>query len=370
MATFDLNAFVSLPDLSQLDKCKKTELYDIANHYEISVSTSLGKAELKAVVLNGLISKGVIALPVPVSDLDPELSMRGDQFALETPAGRQRIQTGKPVTMPKYVPSSTESSPGSMEDGRLKIRLVRLQIEKEEKERNFQLHRELELKKQDAEIAFKMRHVELQANIDAARPVTPASASPQSASGYDVSKYISLVPVFRETEVEVYFGAFERVAGALRWPKEVWAILLQCKLTGKALEACAALSVEDGLNYDRVKSAIMRAYELVPEAYRQRFRSLRKTHDQTFTDFAREKGILFDRWCTACKADDVPSVRELILLEEFKNCLPERTAIYLGEQKIASVQQAAIFADEFTLLHKATFNKRDAPPREGLQKSE
>lgn len=72
MAGFDLNAFVFSPDLNQLDKCKKIELHDVADHYDISVSTSLGKAELKAVVLNGLISKGVITLPVIMSNPDPE----------------------------------------------------------------------------------------------------------------------------------------------------------------------------------------------------------------------------------------------------------------------------------------------------------
>ncbi|KAK7160743.1 hypothetical protein R3I93_008420 [Phoxinus phoxinus] len=95
MAAFDLKAFVSFPDFNQLDKCKKIELHDIANYYEISVSTSLGRAELKAVVLNGLISKGVMALPVPLSDFDPELSVRGDQLALGTPTGQQRIQTAR-----------------------------------------------------------------------------------------------------------------------------------------------------------------------------------------------------------------------------------------------------------------------------------
>ena len=75
---------------------------------------------------------------------------------------------------------------------------------------------------------------------------------------------------------ESYFGAFERIAVALNWPKDVWAILLQCKLTGKAQEVCAFLSTEDSLVYETVKSAILRAYELVPEAYRQRFRSLGK----------------------------------------------------------------------------------------------
>ena len=101
--------------------------------------------------------------------------------------------------------------------------------------------------------------------------------------------------------MRLYLCTFERIAAALKWPENVWAILLQCKLTGKAQEACSSLSVEDGLEYEKVKNAILRTYELVPEAYRQRFRNLRKVGSQTYLDFAREKGILFDRWCAACK---------------------------------------------------------------------
>lgn len=126
--------------------------------------------------------------------------------------------------------------------------------------------------------------------------------------------------MFHELEVECYFSAFERIAAALHWPRGVWAILLQCKLTGKAQEACASLSVEDSLCYDCVKSAILRVYELVPEAYRQRFRGLRKTSGQTYADFAREKMSCFTDGLAACKAEDRNTLRELMLLEEFKNC--------------------------------------------------
>lgn len=51
-----------------------------------------------------------------------------------------------------------------------------------------------------------------------------------STSGFNVGKNILLVPVFRELEVESYFGAFEQIVGALSWPREVWALLLQCNL--------------------------------------------------------------------------------------------------------------------------------------------
>lgn len=45
--------------------------------------------------------------------------------------------------------------------------------------------------------------------------------------------------------------------------------------------------------YDEVKNTILHVYDLVPEAYRQRFRNLKKTSNQSYVDFAREKEVLF-----------------------------------------------------------------------------
>ena len=118
--------------------------------------------------------------------------------------------------------------------------------------------------------------------------------------------------MFREPEVDSYFGVFERIATALQWPAEAWALLLQCKIHGKAQDAVAALPLQDSLDYVSVKAAILRAYELVPEAYRQKFRNHKKTQSQSHVEFAREKGTLFDKWSSTCKVDDFNSLRELI----------------------------------------------------------
>ncbi len=145
----------------------------------------------------------------------------------------------------------------------------------------------------EADKQIRLRELEL----NAAKNVPASFVPPLQIAGapfgpgspvttFDVSKHISLVPQFRETEVDSYFSAFERIASALNWSKEVWPLLLQCKLTGKAQEVCATLSLEDSLNYDMVKVAILRAYELVPEAYRQRFRNHKKNSSQTFVEFA------------------------------------------------------------------------------------
>lgn len=156
-----------------------------------------------------------------------------------------------------------------------------------------------------------------------------------SSDTFDVGKHIALVPSFHESEVDSY---------SLGWSKDVWSLLLQCKLARKALEAYSTLSLEV---YDVVKLAILKAYELVPEAYRQQFRARKKNTCQTYTEFVQDKRILFDRWCASSKAEDFTTLRELVLLEDFKQCLPERMVLYLNEQKVTALPHAAVLADEF-----------------------
>lgn len=48
--SFDVEAFVSDPSLIVFDRCKKNDLRVIAEHYSVPVSSSLVKAELKAVL--------------------------------------------------------------------------------------------------------------------------------------------------------------------------------------------------------------------------------------------------------------------------------------------------------------------------------
>lgn len=59
-----------------------------------------------------------------------------------------------------------------------------------------------------------------------------------------------------------------------------------------------------------------------------------------------------------------------MLLEVFKNCLPERIVVYLNEQKVNTLQRAALLADEFALTHKATFTKHDSSAPDFPQRSE
>ncbi|KAL1254352.1 hypothetical protein QQF64_016581 [Cirrhinus molitorella] len=382
MATFDLDSFVENPTVEKLDRCRKDDLVTIASHYQISeVKQSFKKEAIKAIVYNRLVELNVLVRSESVDAIE-------STEEVVTPVRRESVEDLSPATeveaevrarLPPFEPFSP-SSTASKGETRLKVRLARLQLEAQDKAQSRQAEMDLRLQIRKMEIEadkqVKMRQLELDAMRIVGRtatapdpspvttasvpPTTPVNTSvrhpPTAPESFDVSKHIVLVPHFRETEVDSYFSAFERIATSLYWPKDLWAILLQCRLVGKALEVFSTLSIEESLNYETVKSTILRAYELVPEAYRQKFRGHKRKSGQTYVEFAREKATLFDKWCTASKIDSFESLRELILLEEFKGCLPERVVTYLNEQKVSSLSQAAVLADEYILTHKGVFS--------------
>ena len=115
--------------------------------------------------------------------------------------------------------------------------------------------------------------------------------SPSDRTGaFDPARNIRLVPPFQKKDVDKYFAHFEKVADSLSWPKESVVI-------GKAQEIAGSRSVEQSSNYELVKEKILKAYELVPEAYRQKFRNYLKYDSKTHVEFVREKENLFNRWC-------------------------------------------------------------------------
>ena len=180
---------------------------------------------------------------------------------------------------------------------------------------------------------------------------------------FDVAKHVRMVPPFEEEGVEKYFPHFEKLAQSMGWPREMWAHLIQSKFSGKARDAYLAMSMADVSDYDKVKSSVLKAYELVPEAYRQRFRKARKEESQTHMEFSKQKEQLFDRWSSSLHVDhDYDKLREILLLEEFKRSVRLDVRIHLEEQRVDSLDEAARIADDYVLTHKIS-NKVSVEPK-------
>ena len=89
----------------------------------------------------------------------------------------------------------------------------------------------------------------------------------------DIVANLHLVPKFNEHDPDTFFT----LLGVLQMQKMGQidrVLMLKCILTGRAQEALySAVCGKDGLDYEAVKAAGLKAYTLVPEAYCLKFRN-------------------------------------------------------------------------------------------------
>lgn len=124
---------------------------------------------------------------------------------------------------------------------------------------------------------------------------------------------------------------------------------------GKAQEAYIALSKSE-----RRDQAVLKAYELVPEAYRWRFRSWRKREKQTHVEVARELTSHFNRWCVSIGLNTFEKLCNLMVLEQLKNIVPDQIATYINEQKVTSAAETAVLVDDLTHRYDNDGNRRQS----------
>lgn len=288
----NVEEFLKDPSEKALEKCTKEQLLLVAAHYNIELTSSDKK--LKESIIKSL--KGT-------------LEEKGVLVAKSQDPG--------------FVDSEVKLKELVLREKELDLEVVKCRLEHDrialkEKELQGELElRKLEGQERERERAFVLKKMELDLagrNPEGQPPVLPFVAPSESSQRveqcFDIGKHIKMVPPFSEKEVEKYFSHFERVATSLKWPKDVWTLLLQCVLTGKAQEVYSSLSLEQSAVYDTVKTSILHAYELVPEAYRQRFRNYTKSDRQTFVEFAREKENMFVRWCASKQVETKEQLRD------------------------------------------------------------
>ena len=291
---FDVNAFVGNPTLIELESLKKSDIIEICKHYELECKVSMVKSTLINIIAQHLVDEQI----------------GGQEFKnyLEN-VGQEQL-----------------------------IKLKELELKT----------KEIELKSRELEL----NHVWKQNQL-AFEKEKLASSSEISVNKFDPSRVSRLVPSFKEEDIDQYFSHFEKVAQNLEWPRECWTSLLQTVFVGKARQAYNDLSSEHSKDYDKVKHTVLKVYELVPEAYRQKFRNCKMTEGQTHVEFMRIKERLLDKWVTAKNANnDYDELRQLMLLEELKHCVHPSIKLFLDEQDVYDVYNAAEKADFYTLTHK------------------
>ena len=332
--SFDLQAFIAAPSQELLNVAKKSDLLDIAAHYELTtVNKFMLKQEIKNILVQFLVDKEILDSSALSLVLVTQTGLQMRELEIQPQIEFEKLRLEQERQMQKE----------------------RLEMEEREREKERQIQVEREKLKFDAELRIK--ELEIQNMTVKRQPL-------DSGTHFDITKHIRLVPPFQEKEVDKYFLHFEKVTENLKWLKEHWTLLLQSVIIGKAREIYTQLTVEQSSSYDTVKELILKAYELVPEAYRQKFRNCKKENEQTHVEFARTKEHLFDRWCSSKNiGSDHEKLRQLMLVEEFKRCINSDIKSFLDEKQVETLEAAARLADDYALTHKVSFINKSNPSR-------
>ena len=142
---------------------------------------------------------------------------------------------------------------------------------------------------------------------------------------FDVSKHIRLGSPFSGEEC---ISHFNKIANNLKWSIDNLTLLLRSVLIGKGRIVYTQLSIDQSADYEIVKEFSLQSYELVPEAYRQKFRKSEQRYDQTYGVIQDRRAII--RPLVYLYQSRRHNLCQLILLEEFTNCVNTDISTLVG----------------------------------------
>ncbi|XP_068208290.1 uncharacterized protein [Palaemon carinicauda] len=301
--------------LLSLRDAKKNDLRKIAEQAGIPVLPSMVKAELLGRVLDFLVAKASVSSE-ETAPLRPLTLGRGEAKAIEDP---------ELVKLKLQLELEREKKATHQAEYEQKERMIAL--ERREREEKIQMERQL------ASIRLNEKGKER-----------------ELGECFSLTKALKLLPPFDEKEPDVFFGIFEDTATTLHWPKEQYVLLIRSALKGKAAHIASQMLEER--DYYVLKKAVLDAYSITAEGYRQMFRNSIKGTTQTYLELFQVKLKQFRKWLESENITTFEQLQNLMVLEEFLRRIPSNISMYIRERQEKEGKKAALLADEYHLIHK------------------
>ena len=225
--------------------------------------------------------------------------------------------------------------------------------------------RDLEAIRHEKELREQMEMIKRLVETSSAR-AGDAMITEDGGGGSGGRNKVVLTKYTEGDDVEAYLTTFERLMTVHGLDRSLWVVHLAPQLAGRAQQAYAALPSDRASDYDEVKKAILRRYDISPETYRQRFRAARRKEQEAYAELATRLQDLAAKWLSEC--DSVEAVLEKVVLEQFLDTLPGDLRIWLCERKPKTVESASTMADDYRSArrHKRVDgSKSDLPRKNG-----
>ena len=217
---------------------------------------------------------------------------------------------------------------------------------------------EREIRKMEIETRLKEREVELkerEVELERLR-VEGNSLSVDSAEqiGPNYGAKLPKLPNFDENrdEIDSYLQRFERFALAAKWSQDTWGTTVSAYLKGTALAVYSRMSVEDSLDYDKVKEALLKRFRMTEEGFRSKLRTATQEAGETVSQYAVRLESYLSRWVELSRTNKTyDGLKDLVIREQLLQKVSKPLSVYLKERDPSSVKEMAELADKYTEAH-------------------
>ncbi|XP_078247855.1 uncharacterized protein LOC144588623 [Pogona vitticeps] len=218
-------------------------------------------------------------------------------------------------------------------------RLERERMEKEER-----LEREkIALEKE--RMAFELRKLEM---------MNQNNNNNRDSEGGQLSKTdLKKFPVYHKGDCpEVFFSLVERAFVDFSVRETEKMTIMRSLISGSLAEVYAEMPEELLKDFSEFKKLVFARHGINAEQLRQRFRSLTKKPEQTFTQVGAQLVRLLEKWLSQEGTETFQQLKDLIALEQFYSVLHGELKFQVRERKPKSVAEAAEIADFISQIRK------------------
>jgi len=230
--------------------------------------------------------------------------------------------------------------------------------EQHEKDREFEMERmKFERDKMDFELQMKATGVKKASSVKNEDEEGEDNKEGSVTPGYTRQRIGAKgpkMPYFDEIsdDMDSFLHRFEVYADSQRWSKGQWAVYLSALLKGKALEVYSRLPVKDAQDYEILRDALLKRFNLTEKGFKQKLKSARAEVGEAPTQFIARLENYFMRWIDLANVEkDFDGLRSLIVREQYLESCPVQLAIFLKERKPKDLSELASLAEQYLDAH-------------------
>ena len=243
----------------------------------------------------------------------------------------------------------------------------REEAEKEREEAEKQRQHELQIerlrlteaeKEREARVGLEREKLKLEAEKE----------EEKKSSGLAKSK----LPPFDEAKdkFDAYINRFESYATLRKWKRAEWAVQLSILLSGRALDTYFGLTDDDQKDYEKVKDALLRRYELTEDEFRKQFFAAKADPGESPSQFMVRLERTLTRWIQSAKIDrSFEGLTTLLTQEQFIRKCHGDLAAFLRERKKTTTDELAKAAELYVDAHGGTIYEPKVVKKKRFQDS-